>query len=108
MRNLSYLIVALFVLGVPSPALAATDDTGTGGGGGDPAVVGDVAVEEGDGAGGDDRSWTLDESETGGCSLTGVPPAGQKAALALLGLAFMSFGIRLGPRRRRARAFRRR
>jgi hypothetical protein len=115
MRKLSY-IGALVALLVPSPALAANevslrdvsvhdvgaDPTSQGGGGSDP---GDDEVGDDEDAldVDDDRSATMGESEGGGCSQSGIPPAGRNASLALLGLAFMSFGIRLEPRRRRAR-----
>lgn len=108
MRNLPYVIAALLALVASSSAFAATPEIGLDGSGGDPTGVEGAGAEDDEGLGGDDRSWTMGESEGGGCSLSELPPAGRNAALALLGLAFMSFGIRLAPRRRRARVSARR
>jgi hypothetical protein len=108
MRKLPYLIAAIVALVVPSPTLAATSQAGPDGSGGEAAGVDGPASDDGDDPDGEDRSWTMDESDGGGCSHSGLPPAGRNASLALLALAFMSFGIRLPPRRRRARVSARR
>lgn len=113
MRKLSYPVVALLALLVPSSALAETyqvgpdkprvllEESSAGGGEGTGDADGDPSTEE-DG-GNELEGGSMGASDGGGCSTSGIPPAGRNAALALLGLAFMSFGIRLAPRRRRVR-----